>query len=184
MFLFTCYIFLFWGTWPTIKYYYYIMVDDIVSRISNLKIMAEEGIIVALDDVTEDDFNAEINLTLVGKVMTVRSYNFAALNRTMNQIWSLSKGALFRAIENGLFVVQFANARDKAKVLSGRPWTFDQNLVMLNDIDGTQQPSGIAMTMFPFWIRLYNLPLGCRSENTFDWWLVVWEMWLKLIRTG
>lgn len=68
----------------------------------------------------------------------------------MNQIWSLSKGALFRAIENGLFVIQFATARDKAKVLAGRPWTFDQNLVMLNDIDGHQQPSNISMTYCPF----------------------------------
>ena len=53
-------------------------------------------------------------------------------------------------------------ARDKTKVLAGRPWTFDQNLVMLNDIDGFQQPSNISMTCCPFWIRLYNLPLGYR----------------------
>ena len=141
------------------------MAEDIVSRISHLKITAEEGKVVALDDVTEDDLSAEIILALVGKVMTVRNYNFVALNRTMNQIWALSKGALFRAIENDLFVVQFAHRRDKEKVLSGRPWTFDQNLVMLNDIDGTQQPSSIEMTMCPFWIRLYNLPMGCRSEK-------------------
>ena len=141
------------------------MADDIVSRISHLKITAEEGKVVALDDVIEDDLTAESNLALVRKVLTIRTYNFAALNRTMNQIWALSKGALFRAIENGLFVVQFANVRDKEKVLSGRPWTFDQNLVMLNDIDGEQQPSSIAMTMCPFWIRLYNLPMGCRSEK-------------------
>lgn len=59
-----------------------------------------------------------------------------------------------------MFVVQFASVRDKTKVLSGRPWTFDQSLVVLNDIDGTQQPSSIAINEYPFWIRLYNLPLG------------------------
>lgn len=84
--------------------------------------------------------------------MTIRSYNFEALKQTMNQIGSISKGALFRAIKNGLFVVQFASARDKAKVLSGRPWTCDQSLVMLNDIDGTEQPSSIVMTECSFWI--------------------------------
>ena len=51
--------------------------------------------------------------------MTVRSYNFEALKQTINQIGSMSKGALFRAIKNGLFVVQFASARDKGESFIG-----------------------------------------------------------------
>lgn len=88
--------------------------------------------------------------------MTVRSYNFDALKTTLNQIWFLSKGALFRAIENGLFVVQFACERDKAQVLSGRPWMFDQSLVMLNELDGSQQPSDISMTYVHFGYACIN----------------------------
>lgn len=51
---------------------------------------------MALDDVTSDELSEDINLALIGKVMNVRSYNFEALKRTLNQIWSLSQGALFR----------------------------------------------------------------------------------------
>lgn len=97
--------------------------------------------------------------------MTSRLYNFEALKHTLNQIWSISNGALFRAIENGLFVVQFANQRDKTKVMPGRPWTFDQHLVLLNEIEGTQQPSNITLKFRPFWVRLYNMPMGSRSER-------------------
>ncbi|KAL2895150.1 RNA helicase NPH-II [Bienertia sinuspersici] len=81
----------------------------------------------------------------------------------MNQIWAISKGALFRQIENGLFVVQFAHNKDRTKVLDGRPWTFDQHSVMLDEVKGNQQPSDIVLTHCPFWIRFYNLPLNSRT---------------------
>lgn len=80
----------------------------------------------------------------------MRSYNFDAMKRTLNQIWTISTNALFRPIENGLFVVQFVNPRDKMKVMAGRPWTFDQNLVILNEIEGNAQPSSIALNQSPF----------------------------------
>lgn len=113
----------------------------------------------------ENENNQDLAQSLVGKLLSVRSYNFDAMKRTLNQIWSISNGALFRVIENGLFVVQFANQRDKAKVMAGRPWTFDQHLVLLNEIDGDQQPSNITLKFCPFWVRLYNLPLGSRLER-------------------
>ena len=141
------------------------MDEDILLRCSNLKITAEEDDIVVFDDVTDGNINPSIELSIVGRVMTERPFNFDAFKRTMNQIWTISKGALFRRIENGLFVVQFATARDRAKVLDGRPWTFDQHLVMLNEIVGGVQPSDMALLHCPFWIRLYNLPLDCRSVN-------------------
>lgn len=49
------------------------MAKDIAKRISNLKIMAEEGSIIALDDVTGDESGKNFNLALVGKVLTIIS---------------------------------------------------------------------------------------------------------------
>lgn len=34
-------------------------------------------------------------------------------------------------------MVQFANNHDKIKVTVGRPWTLNQNLVMLKEIEGS-----------------------------------------------
>lgn len=135
------------------------MVDDLATNYSRLRITEDESSIVSFDNEPEQHDDGNLNLSLAGKVLNVRSYNFEAMKRTLNQIWSISKGALFRSIENNLFVVQFANFRDKNKVLAGRPWTFDQSLVLLNEIDGSAQPSNISLTHCPFWVRLYNLPM-------------------------
>lgn len=141
------------------------MADEIASRVSSLRITEEEDKVVNFDDFESTNKNDDLELTLVGKVLTVRNYNFDALKRTLNQIWAIKTGALFRPIENGLFVVQFACRRDKEKVLDGRPWTFDQHLVMLQEVEDHVQPSNIELRRCPFWMRLYNLPMGYRSES-------------------
>lgn len=141
------------------------MADEIASRVSSLRITEEEDKVVNFDDFESTNNNDDLELTLVGKVLTVRNYNFDALKRTLNQIWAIKTGALFRPIENGLFVVQFACRRDKEKVLDGRPWTFDQHLVMLQEVEDHVQPSNIELRRCPFWMRLYNLPMGYRSES-------------------
>lgn len=141
------------------------MADDITIRWSNLRITEEEESIVGFDAVVSEDVEPTINLAVVGKIMTVRPYNFEAFKKTMNQIWAISKEALFRSIENGLFVVQFASGKDRKKVMEGRPWTFDQHLIVLNEIEGGVQPSEIALNHSPFWVRFYNIPLDCRSAN-------------------
>lgn len=69
-------------------------------------------------------------------MLTERPFNFEAFKRTMNQICAISKPALFRVIENGYFIVQFATVPDRGKVLDGRPWTFDHNLMLMSEIDG------------------------------------------------
>lgn len=141
------------------------MADVLVNKCAALRITEDESDIVALDDETNDTEDTNITLAMVGKVLTIRPYNFEAMKNTMNEVWAISKGALFRPIENDLFVVQFASLRDKNKVLAGRPWTFDQNLMLLNEIDGSAQPSNISLTHCPFWVRLYNLPMDSRTEN-------------------
>lgn len=48
--------------------------------------------------------------------------------------------------------------------MAGRPWTFDQSLVILQEIEDDIQASAITMSICPFWIRLYNLPMRSRSD--------------------
>lgn len=117
------------------------MAEEILSKVHNLKIADAENQSIAFDNAADDDNTPDIELSLVGKVLTMRAYNFEPLKRKMNQIWSISHGAFIRPIENELFVFQFTNHQDKAKVLVGTPWTFHQNLLLLNEIEGDAQPS-------------------------------------------
>lgn len=141
------------------------MAEDLIGKCANLKLTDDEDQIVTLKGGEENFQQNDIELSIVGKVYSERPYNFDAFKRTMTLIWAVPKGMIFRAIENGYFVIQFANVRDREKVLDGSPWTFDQHLVLLSEIKGSVQPSAINITHCPFWLRMYNLPLDSRSEK-------------------
>lgn len=49
--------------------------------------------------------------------------------------------------------------------MEGRPWCFDNQLLVLNEVIGHKQPSEITLTHWPFWIRIKDLPFNCRSAS-------------------
>lgn len=51
------------------------------------------------------------------------------------------------------------------KVLEGRPWCFDNMLVLLKEADGDEPPDQVTLHQSPFWIRLKNLPFNMRSNE-------------------
>ncbi|KAL2942889.1 Alpha-1 2-mannosyltransferase MNN21 [Bienertia sinuspersici] len=140
------------------------MAEKIIDRCSRLNILDEEDDVADLNEVVGEKEEEKLALTLVGRVLIVRTYNFEALQKTLKQIWPLSKGAVFRTIESNLFAIQFFHWKDKEKVLAGAPWSFDQNLIILKEIAGDEQPSTVNLNHCPFGMRLYNLPFDCRSN--------------------
>lgn len=95
--------------------------------------------------------------------MTEKHFNVDAFKRTMTQSWGVSKRLVIRSIGPNKFVFQFFHWRDKEKVMQGRPWCFDNQLVVLNEVSGDEQPSEVNLNFSPFWIRLKNLPFNCCS---------------------
>ncbi|XP_021840635.2 uncharacterized protein [Spinacia oleracea] len=83
----------------------------------------------------------------------------------MVHAWSMKVKVVIRAIGENLFAFQFFHWRDKDRVMAGRPWCFEQNLLLLNDITGNKQPNKVVLTHSPFWVRIENLPFNCRSNG-------------------
>lgn len=54
---------------------------------------------------------------------------------------------------------------DKEKVLSGRPWFFDRNLLTLLEVDETVSINALQLIFEPFWVQLHKLPLAAMTEE-------------------
>uniref|UniRef100_A0A803MRC1 CCHC-type domain-containing protein n=1 Tax=Chenopodium quinoa TaxID=63459 RepID=A0A803MRC1_CHEQI len=113
------------------------MADELADKYSNLNLCEEEDEIV---DCGVLNSNEDKSRALKGKV-------------------------IIRKIESNLFAFQFFHWKDKEKVLDWCPWSFDQNLLLLNSITGDEQPSEVKLTHSPFWVRIENLPFNCRSNE-------------------
>lgn len=62
------------------------MADEPPTNYSRLRITEDESSIVSFDDEPESKDDANLNLSLVGKLLNFRSYNFEAMKRTLNEI--------------------------------------------------------------------------------------------------
>ena len=137
------------------------MAGELIEKCQRLRINDAEADVLdtgVLGDASNDE---KVSLLLVGRVVTDRNFHVEAFKRTITQAWGVSKRLVIRMIGPNRFVFQFFHWRDKEKVLAGRPWCFDNQLVVLNEITGNEQPSEVQLTHSPFWIRIKNLPFNC-----------------------
>jgi len=52
-------------------------------------------------------------------------------------------------------------------VVEGEPWFFYENVVVLKQVRSEARPSELTETLThaPFWVRIYDCPLGGRKER-------------------
>ena len=140
------------------------MAEELIERCTKLKITDDESSIIDLGNDVSSDLDDKLSLRLIGKLLTSRAFNIEAFKRTMIQSWGVQHKVVIKAIESNLFVFQFFHWRDKDKVLTGRPWCFDQQLLLPNEVTGDEQPADVSLAYSPFWVRIHNLPF-CRSSE-------------------
>ena len=103
---------------------------------------------------------------MILKILSHRSVNVEALRKNLNMLWKPRKSIKFSELEEDLFLVEFGDERDKRRVLDMRPWSYEKQLVLLQEFEGELTPKEIVMKWSPFWVQMYNLPLKCKTKET------------------
>lgn len=141
------------------------MADEFIEKCSRLNIIPKEDDIIDLGDSVDARQDDKLSLRLVGRILTDKPPNFEAMKRTLLHVWNLKDDVIIRSLGVNLFVFQFFHWKDRDRILAGRPWCFENRLLVLEEIDANAQPSDMVLNFSPFWIRLYNLPFGYRSND-------------------
>ncbi|XP_021770736.1 uncharacterized protein LOC110734918 [Chenopodium quinoa] len=87
------------------------------------------------------------------------------MKRVLKTLWRIDDNVVVRMIDTNLFVFQFFNIEDKNKVLDGRPWAFDNQILLLKETKADEQPSDVEFNSCSFWIRLIDVPFGRRNKQ-------------------
>ncbi|KAH9717190.1 CCHC-type domain-containing protein [Citrus sinensis] len=127
----------------------------------------EEGGLVVTGDEGEEGGQGKIDLRfcLVGRFLTDKVINFAAMKNTMASLWRPGKGVCIKDLSPTLFLFQFFHEIDINRVLESGPWTFDQHILLVKRLEEDEQPQNIPLFSTSFWIQIYNLPIGFMSEK-------------------
>lgn len=89
---------------------------------------------------------------LVMKVLSHRSIVLDALRKNLRMVWKPNKGIQILENEGEMFRVEFGDERDKKKVLEMCPWSYNKQLILLQDFEGEQISKEIFLKWSPFWI--------------------------------
>lgn len=114
----------------------------------------------------EEDEEARTALGVMGKIWTERNINANALIATMRKIWNPKYGMDANCLEKNIYFFQFHHWRDKEFVMEAQPWHFDKHVLALSDVQGDRKPSEYPMHLIPFWVRVYDLPILGRLNET------------------
>jgi hypothetical protein len=123
----------------------------------------DEGVSVDLSEL--DPLVNRGKVCLNGKILADRIVPKEFFKGPLLRAWRPKGSISFRVIGENLFIVEFEHAWEKDRVMGGRPWLFDGNLVSLAEFDGTTPPSKMNFDKESFWMRMYNLLLACMSKE-------------------
>ncbi|KAK3219319.1 hypothetical protein Dsin_013289 [Dipteronia sinensis] len=102
---------------------------------------------------------------LVGKVISNRLVNCEAFLSIIKKIWWVQEDFEIEAMYGNIFAFYFNNAADRAKVLNGGPWSFDRNLIVLEEPIGTGGISSMNFGPVEFWVQIHNVSLLCMNKR-------------------
>ncbi|KAI7990869.1 Uncharacterized protein LOK49_LG12G01876 [Camellia lanceoleosa] len=132
---------------------------------NRLQLTEEEEVVVIVGDAHTKSSAERSWLCLVGRILTHRPVNAEAFRSTMAAVWKPTQGMQFKVLGDNLFLIQFNHIVDKKRVLGRGPWNFDKQLVLLEEFDGSMQPSEIQFRSVLFWVHVIDLPIVSMTKE-------------------
>ena len=116
------------------------MLDECVGKWKNLKLLEEEDVAVRVVEIGgEGTSNVEEKFCLVASLISVWPYNHGALGRTMEKVWRPLKGMHYKKVRENRVLFELFSKRNYEKILEGRQWSFDKQLLIIQEFGGDIQ---------------------------------------------
>lgn len=133
-----------------------------------MKLSADVGeAVVSVPDPTltagEGGISTKFDRFVVGKIFASRVVNRETLRLQLPRILQTRGDPDIEIVGDNLFVVVFANDRDRRHALLDGPWHFFDSLMMFEEPKGLEKPSDVVFSKFTTWIQCHNLPLVCMN---------------------
>ncbi|KAK9996581.1 hypothetical protein SO802_021267 [Lithocarpus litseifolius] len=142
------------------------MAEELEELWKKFKFTKEEDISLDLDSSSTKAARDVGRYCVIMKILTQRSINLDALRKNLRMLWKHNKGVQISELEEDVFLVEFGDEKDKKKVLDMCPWSYEKQLVIIQEFEGELTPKEIDLKWAPFWIQIYNLPLKSRTKET------------------
>lgn len=105
-------------------------------------------------------------LSIMGKIFGENTINFTGLKQTMEKLWCAEGILKVIEIKSKMYQFVFLNATERSRVLYKRPWTFDNQMLVLHpwkkDIDTDDE----VFCSSQMWVQAWGVPGQWLSPKT------------------
>ncbi|KAF2317826.1 hypothetical protein GH714_041141 [Hevea brasiliensis] len=139
--------------------------DNISVDMANLSVEGESdgGVVLPVEEVLPDVTSND--LFLVGHFLANRAINFLAMKQTLASLWRPTLGMTVKDLQGGLYVFQFFHEVDMNRVLDMCPWTFNNQLLIIEKVAGCRHPSEVPLFHVYLWLQVHGLRSGFMSTR-------------------
>ena len=142
------------------------MVEELEELWRKLSFMEEEDKDIMLGNNITKVAKARGRLCGVLKILTHKSVHVEALRKNLRMLWKPSKGFNISELDDDLFLAEFGDERDKKRIMNMSPWSYEKQLVIIQEFERELTPREMELKWCPFWVQILNLPLKCRTKET------------------
>lgn len=126
--------------------------------------LEDDDSVQRIDNVSVHVANDEPEFYAVGRLVTDKPVKLNFFRDTMASVWRPAFGLNVREIQPRRFLFRFFDEDDISRIIEDGPWTYEQNLLILQRITLDVDPELVALDRAEFWVQVHGLPAGLRSE--------------------
>lgn len=126
------------------------MADELAMLWEKLEFTKEEDVSITLGSSSTKAAKERGKNCLIMRILSQRSIMLNTLRKNLRMVWKPKKGLQITEIEEKLCMAKFGDEKDKKRVLEMCPWSYEKQLILLQDFKGEQTPKEISLTRSPF----------------------------------
>ncbi|KAK7826371.1 hypothetical protein CFP56_032306 [Quercus suber] len=140
--------------------------DDVVcDKLDKMKLTTEEEETITITDEGRLEAIESCTLSLVGKFLTCKSFNKGAAKNTIRRAWGLNESMQILEVGPNLFQFKFQSEFDLDRILRGGPWSFDNQLLLLQRWKKGMTVGNIRFESASLWVQIWDAPFDMVSPQ-------------------
>ncbi|TXG53848.1 hypothetical protein EZV62_019104 [Acer yangbiense] len=143
--------------------------SEIVKLYENLSLADEDGAIHEMPEEDQREGEVEVDLCLVGKILSGKKVNREAFIHLIEQLWSPFGRVAIESVGVNIFMFHFNNQEERNRIWQRGPWYFDKSLIVLEKSEGMGNISHLRFNKVELWIQIHDVPIICMNRITAKW---------------
>lgn len=138
---------------------------DVIQRLEKFQLSGVEDGGVDIDPTDIKGSEDLCEKSLVGRIFGDFSVNYTGLKQTMTKLWCDEGELKVIELQHQMYQFVFTKDDERKRVLDKRPWTFDNQLLVIHPWQEGIDSNPSAFSVTPMWLQAWRIPVQWLSSE-------------------